>query len=66
MRVGLIAVFVVGILAGCSTAGPNGDVATYDTLKVARTACEAKGEAMVLTKEGDPQRASAYECKRKP
>ena len=51
-------------LSACA-AGPNGDVATYDTLKVARQACEAKGEELALKAAGNEQRISAYECKRK-
>jgi len=51
-------------LAACAS-GANGDVATYDTLKLARSACAAKGEELVLTTDGDPQRLSAYTCKRK-
>lgn len=41
----------------------NGDVATYDTLKVARAACSAKGGEFTLIPEGNPQRISAYQCK---
>jgi hypothetical protein len=50
---------------GACAGGPTGDVATYDALKDARAACEAKGEAMVLKTAGNDQRMSAYECKRK-
>ena len=63
MRALAILSALVGLTA-CA-AGPTGDVATYDTLKVARAACEAKGEALVLKKDGNEQRVSAYECKRK-
>ena len=53
-------------VAGCATAGDNGDVATYDTLKIARETCAARGEVLVLKTDGDPQRSSAYECRKKP
>ncbi|WP_304170168.1 hypothetical protein [Phenylobacterium aquaticum] len=53
--------------AACASA-PGGEsvggVATYDNLKTARTACEAKGEKLALKSQGDPQRMAAYECKR--
>ena len=52
-------------LSACATPEANGDVATYDTLKVARAACLAKGRELVLNKEGDEQRISAYTCQRK-
>ena len=54
------------LMSGCATAGDNGDVATYDTLKIARAACASKGEVLVLKTDGDPQRSSAYECRKKP
>ena len=54
------------LVSGCATAGDNGDVATYDTLKIARAACAAKGQVLVLKTDGDPQRSSAYECRKKP
>jgi len=63
MRTILIIAGLLG-LSACA-AGPNGDVATYDTLKVAREACQAKGETLVLRTAGNEQRMSAYECKRK-
>ena len=53
------------LLLGACAGGPRGDVATYDTLRVARDACAAKGEALVLRDAGNEQRISAYECKRK-
>lgn len=54
-------------LAACaSAAGPDGDIANYDTLKVARAACTAKGGDLILADQGDAQRMSAYVCKRKP
>ncbi|OXE37046.1 MAG: hypothetical protein CGW95_04005 [Phenylobacterium zucineum] len=54
------------LVSGCATAGDNGDVATYDTLKIARAACAEKGQILVLKTDGDPQRSSAYECRKKP
>ncbi len=53
------------LLLGACVGGPRGDVATYDTLKVASDACVAKGETLVLRDAGNEQRISAYECKRK-
>ena len=52
-------------LSACATAEANGDVANYDTLKVARAACLAKGQELVLNKDGDEQRISAFSCQRK-
>jgi uncharacterized membrane protein len=54
-------------LAACAD-GPaaEGDVATYDVLKAARTDCAAKGGELTLTKDGLATRLSAYECIRKP
>jgi hypothetical protein len=53
------------LLAGACAGGPRGDVASYDALKDARAACEAKGASLVLRDAGNEQRMSAYECKRK-
>jgi hypothetical protein len=53
-------------LAGCATSSPSGDIATYDTLKVARAECITKGAELVLVDQGDPKRISAYACKGKP
>ena len=55
---------VLLLVAAC-VGGPSGDVATYDALRVARDACTAKGETLVLRDSGNEQRMSAYECKRK-
>ncbi len=54
------------LVSGCASAGDNGDVATYDTLRIARATCAGKGEVLVLKTDGDPQRSSAYECRKKP
>jgi hypothetical protein len=59
-------VITCALMSACATPGDNGDVATYDTLKIARSACAAKGEVLVLKTDGDPQRSSAYECRKKP
>ena len=56
----------VKLTAAINRAKDNGDVATYDTLKIARAACADKGEVLVLKTDGDPQRSSAYECRKKP
>ena len=56
---------LAAVLSGCATAGPNGDVATYDTLKVARAACEQKNKVLVLRPDGNSERMSAYECRSK-
>ena len=66
MRVLLILVGLA-LLNGCaSDPMANGDVATYDTLKAARANCEAKSEDLALKPDGNPQRISAYSCKRRP
>jgi hypothetical protein len=63
----ILALSSVLVLAACASA-PGGEsvggVATYDALKAARSACETKGEKLVLKSEGDPTRMAAYECKR--
>ncbi len=57
----------LALLAACSGGpAPDGDIATYDVLKTARADCEAKGGELVLVKEGNPERLSAYQCARKP
>ena len=63
MKVLLILPAVLAL--GACVGGPSGDVATYDALRVARDACAAKGETLVLRDSGNEQRMSAYECKRK-
>jgi NADH-quinone oxidoreductase subunit I len=53
MRTLAILPALVGLTA-CA-AGPTGDVATYDTLKVARAACEAICPAQAITIEAEPR-----------
>jgi len=53
------------LLLGACVGGPRGDIASYDALRVARDACAAKGEALVLRDSGNEQRMSAYECKKR-
>jgi uncharacterized lipoprotein YmbA len=52
-------------LSACASGLPSGDIASYDTLKVARDACLAKGGELVLTQEGNAKRVSAYVCEKK-
>ena len=58
-------IFPVLLLLGACVGGPSGDIATYDALRGARAACQARGEDLVLRDSGNEQRMSAYECKRK-
>ena len=51
-------------LAGC-VGGPEGGVANYDALRLATTACAAKGGKLVLKDQGDPQYIGDYGCERK-
>ena len=62
----LILATSLALTAGACANGsePLGGVATYDNLKTARAACESKGETLVLKTDGNPQRMTAYECKR--
>ena len=65
MRV-LAAGFLMVTVAACaSPAVPDGGVASYDALSIARQACLAKGKDLVLTPQGDGQSITAYTCKRK-
>lgn len=59
------ALFLVALLAlaACS-ATPIGGVATYDELKKAQEACQAKGGALTLKPMGDSQYLEDYACKR--
>ena len=55
-------------LAACATGagfGQAGGVATYDDLKAAQKACEAKGGSLKLQKNGDPQFLDDYACEKK-
>jgi len=53
-------------LSACATAPePAGGVATYDVLKRAADACQAKGGTFQLKKLGDSQYVQDYACERK-
>jgi hypothetical protein len=56
-------------LAACSTGsvgfGKSGGVATYDDLKAAQKACEAKGGQLRLQRNGDAQYLDDYACEKK-
>ena len=58
-----------GGLAACSSvgvgAGHSGGIATYDDLKAATAACDAKGGQLKLQKNGDPQYLEDYACEKK-
>ena len=60
-----VLIIAASLSLGACVGGPRGDVATYDALKLARDACQAKGETLALKTAGNDQRMSAYECKRK-
>jgi len=63
----LVAIILLLTLGACAEGpGAEGDVATYDVLKVARDDCAAKGGELTLKKDGLGTRLSAYECIRKP
>ena len=56
-------------LCACSTVdmapqNTNGDVATYDAVKIATEACTANGGRLVLAPGADPTMMSNYSCKR--
>jgi hypothetical protein len=51
-------------LAACETAENAGGTADYDALKRAEADCAAQGGKLVLKDQGDPQRITAYVCKR--
>ena len=60
---GLLAVSFV--LTACTTAAaPEGGVASYDDLRKATAACEAKGGTLTLKTMGDSQYIEDYACKR--
>ncbi|THD80714.1 MAG: hypothetical protein E7812_06535 [Phenylobacterium sp.] len=61
----LIIVAAALSLCACAEAGPAGGVATYDALRQASQACEAKGGKLVLTKDSDSQDIGNYACERK-
>ena len=45
-------------------AGRNGGIATYDDLKDAQKTCAAKGGALKLKRNGDPQYLEDYACEK--
>ena len=51
-------------LGACETAANAGGAADYDALKRAQEDCAAQGGKLVLMDQGDPQRITAYVCKR--
>jgi len=62
----LMAFSLILALGACASApGGEGDVATYDALKVKRDACVASGGTLVLQDQGDDHRLSHFACKRK-
>ena len=70
MRMAAISFMGLGILlsAGCaSTSGstPDGDVATYDSLRQLRAQCTAQGKELALRSGGNDRRLSGYECRGK-
>ena len=51
-------------MAGCaSTSTPDGDVATYDSLRQLREQCRAQGKELAPRPGGNERRLSGYECK---
>jgi hypothetical protein len=54
--------FAVALTACGSVGGPEGGVATLDSLKRAEDDCVAKGGHLVLQKGGDPQYIGDYTC----
>ncbi|WP_340644426.1 hypothetical protein [Phenylobacterium sp.] len=62
----VIALASLMLCAACASGvTPEGGVASYDALRVARDACLAKGGDLQLAKEGDRQSITSYVCKRK-
>lgn len=52
------------LLAGCAaTSTPDGDVATYDSLRQLRAQCTAQGKELALKSGGNERRLSGYECR---
>ena len=64
VRGALILVLACGA-AACAGSARDGGYATYDALKAAQQACKAKGGALKLKTEGDPQSIDGYACERK-
>ena len=66
MRLALvICLLAAGLLASACASTPNGNVATYDTLRLAREQCLSQGKDLVLRPDGNDRRLSGYECKGK-
>ncbi len=66
MRLALvICLSAAGLLASACASAPNGNVATYDTLRLAREQCLSQGKDLVLRPDGNDRRLSGYECKGK-
>ena len=65
MRSAAAALIAVSLAACANAPAPNGGVANLDALRDLQAACAARGEAMQLKPQGDPQRIDAYACVRK-
>lgn len=70
MRMAAISFLGLGILlsAGCastSASTPDGDVATYDSLRQLRAQCTGQGKELALKAGGNDRRLSGYECRGK-
>jgi hypothetical protein len=66
MRVLVAMTLLLSLGASADGPGAEGDVATYDVLKAARSDCAAKGGELTLKRDGLATNLSAYECIRKP
>ena len=61
----LLLLLMLGLSACAGGGGPDGGVATLDSLRDFQAACAAKGATMQLKPDGDPESIQAYECVRK-
>ena len=61
----VICLSAAGLLASACASTPEGDVATYDTLREAREQCRSQGKELGLRPDGNERRMSGYECKGK-
>ena len=61
-RILALLVLAAGLAACGSVGGPEGGVATLDSLKHAQDECAARGGHIVLQKGGDPQYIGDYTC----
>jgi uncharacterized lipoprotein YmbA len=52
-------------LTACATNSRDGGYATYDALRTAQEACQAKGGTLKLKTQGDAQSIDGYACERK-